>query len=56
MDKYEEMLSGKPSPESMVANEWLLDEKNMRIYLDDLHNSIGRYPHGFRHYESFANY
>ncbi len=33
-----------------------MDAKNTKLYFQELTNKIGRYPQGFRHYESYANY
>jgi hypothetical protein len=40
----------------MVEGAFILDEKNSRQFYKDIEMNIGRYPHGFRHYESFVNY
>jgi hypothetical protein len=42
--------------EPMFGGEFEMDEKNERIYLESVTQSIGRYPLGFRHYENFVNY
>lgn len=57
-DKYEEFLSDPVKPKSydISTEDLTLDQENydnLHIYA---HSRIGRYPHGFRHFENYANY
>ena len=55
-DPYEEHLQTKEMVESQYENEWVLDKNSLNEYFKQMEDGIGRYPHGFRHYESYANY
>jgi hypothetical protein len=54
-DKYDVLLDNA-DPESLMGEEWILDEENARKYFKNLDENTTRYPHGFRHYENFASY
>ena len=34
----------------------VLDQENWEKMHDYAHSRLGRYPHGFRHFENYANY
>jgi len=53
-DKFFE--SAKPQIESEVDDAWVLDQENFNEFLRYKEKEIGRYPHGWRHYENYANY
>jgi hypothetical protein len=42
--------------ESLVNDDWILDKDNAQRFFKDMDLNLTRYPHGFRHFESFANY
>jgi hypothetical protein len=47
----------EPLPVKSIYDEaFFLDEKSAKQFFTDIEHNIGRYPHGFRHYENFANY
>lgn len=39
-----------------MQGEWILNAEARKIDRINEEATFGRYPHGFRHYESFANY
>jgi len=41
---------------SRYSNHFNLDPKDYERYMDMVDSKIGRYPIGFRHYESYENY
>lgn len=56
IDQYEEYFGNKVEVQSQYENEWVLDKESMDAYFKQMEDGIGKYPNGFRHYESFANY
>jgi len=40
----------------MFDNEWIPTQKGFNDELDRIRSTIGRYPIGFRHYETYHNY
>jgi hypothetical protein len=55
-DPYEEHLGTQLEVESQYENEWVLDKASLDAYFKQMEDGIGRFPNGFRHYESFSNY
>jgi len=55
-DKYDKIFDEDKEIRSKVGDEWVLDTDTAKRFYKDLDNNLCRYPHGFRHYESFANY
>ena len=49
-------LEKRTVPVSDYLNTWVLDQKNVIAQHEYDQNNIGRYPHGYRHYENYANY
>lgn len=43
-------------PRSYTANHFVPDAVGHHRELDRVDKQVGRYPHGFRHYECFENY
>ena len=41
---------------SVAIDEFILDQENYDKWHMYQQQKIGRYPHGFRHFENFANY
>ena len=50
------MLKTEKEINSRFANEWDLDDEDYNKELERLDTTIGRYPVGFRHFESYENY
>ena len=55
-DPYEEFLGKKVEVRSQYENEWVLDKDSLDAFFKQMEQGIGKFPNGFRHYESFANY
>ena len=55
-DADEDFLRQKPEVESLYEDNWFLDKENLDLFEQQIGESIGRYPRGFRHLENFANY
>ena len=55
-DPYAEMEADPHRYESFTLGDFTLDQENYtkKHYWEN--EKIGRYPHGFRHLENFANY
>ena len=53
---YREYFKDPARYESKTWGEWILDQENYDKYADWHLDQVGRYPHGFRHYENYANY
>jgi len=49
-------LRGSQMPPSMVDGKWVPSRKSLRMDLERIERNAGRYPVGFRHYESYVNY
>lgn len=54
IDQYFE--EDKEPVQSLHEDEWVLTEENYHRWFSRINDRIGRYPSGFRHFESFANY
>jgi hypothetical protein len=50
------MLREKVEVKSQYENEWVLDKNSLDAFFKQMEEGIGKFPNGFRHYESFANY
>ena len=58
-DPYQEALRKPDMPESYndgSADGFVMDHENYNKMHDYAQSRIGRYPHGFRHFENYANY
>lgn len=55
-DPIDKALEKTKVPISDYLNAWALDAENKVAEHEWAMNNIGRYPHGYRHYENYANY
>lgn len=52
----EKQFFSRTQIESKYDGDLVLSETQKRQFLEQVDDTIGRYPHGWRHYESFVNY
>ena len=55
-DPYYAMMKTEKEISSRLADTFDLDPEDYNAYMDKVERNIGRYPHGFRHYENYINY
>lgn len=56
-DTLEQFFAEPEQPvESLLTDEWILTEEHYHRWLTRQNERIGRYPEGFRHFESLTNY
>lgn len=51
-----DMLSGTDMPVSLVQGSFIPNRIGFEKEMQRIESNVGRYPHGYRHYENYHNY
>ena len=55
-DHFEHLLDEPRPVETMLKDEWVIDQESHNRYFKNVDSRVARYPEGFRQFENYANY